>query len=298
MLVFHAGGYYGRPLTAYRGVTQGGPFSPRIFNVMANAIVREWLHQMFSEEAARHGYVIKVRTLLAIFYADDAMLALRNPVQLHEALDINIGLFEHVRLRTITTNMKVMTCVLEKIRTCHSHHVYNNSQEGMVAADEWKHRLVDCDICGQSLQAASLPSHLEMEHDMYRSKVIEQDLLIEWEALVYEAHQPIDAALPGPRMCGFGATIKWNLCRHFCLQHPLDFVYIIGEGCYPKCRRCGIQVSPLVSNHEGTKSYQEGYKCRVQHEAAVDTVQALGHEFQAYGETLERGRCLNTWNVC
>ena len=40
-LVCRASGYYGRRFRARRGVTQGGPLSPTIFNLMVDAIVRE-----------------------------------------------------------------------------------------------------------------------------------------------------------------------------------------------------------------------------------------------------------------
>ena len=39
----------------YQGATQGGPFSPHISNVIVDAIVREWFHQVFGEGAARLG---------------------------------------------------------------------------------------------------------------------------------------------------------------------------------------------------------------------------------------------------
>ena len=48
--VCRAQGRYGRPFKAGRGVTQGGPLSPKIFNVMVDAIVREWLRQVLGEE--------------------------------------------------------------------------------------------------------------------------------------------------------------------------------------------------------------------------------------------------------
>ena len=41
MLVRQAAGYYDRPFKSERGVTQGGPLSPTIFNLMVDAIVRE-----------------------------------------------------------------------------------------------------------------------------------------------------------------------------------------------------------------------------------------------------------------
>ena len=41
VLVCRAGVCYGEPFQARRGVTHGDPFSPRIFNTMIDAIVRE-----------------------------------------------------------------------------------------------------------------------------------------------------------------------------------------------------------------------------------------------------------------
>ncbi len=40
-LVCHARGNYGEPISAKRGVTQGGPLSSLMFNVCVNAVVRE-----------------------------------------------------------------------------------------------------------------------------------------------------------------------------------------------------------------------------------------------------------------
>ena len=42
-LVCRASGVLGEPFKVYWGVPQGGPVSPRIFNLMVGAIVREWL---------------------------------------------------------------------------------------------------------------------------------------------------------------------------------------------------------------------------------------------------------------
>ena len=52
VLVRQAGGSYGLAFKALRDVTQGGPLLPRIFNIMVDAVVREWLRQIMSDEAA------------------------------------------------------------------------------------------------------------------------------------------------------------------------------------------------------------------------------------------------------
>ena len=93
MLACRAVGSYGAQFKAYQGVTQGGPLSPLNFNVMGDAILREWLCQVLGAEAARHGVGKELQVLMAIFYADDAMLASKDPRQIQEALDIIVGLF-------------------------------------------------------------------------------------------------------------------------------------------------------------------------------------------------------------
>ena len=38
-----SGGYYGNSFKGFRGVTQGGPLSPTIFNVLVYAVVCNWV---------------------------------------------------------------------------------------------------------------------------------------------------------------------------------------------------------------------------------------------------------------
>ena len=52
-----AGGYYGAAFKGERGVTQGDPLSPTIFNVVVDAVVRHWLEglQAAKEEKGAKG---------------------------------------------------------------------------------------------------------------------------------------------------------------------------------------------------------------------------------------------------
>jgi hypothetical protein len=74
-LVCHAGGNYGEPFIAERGVTPGGPLSSFIFGVCVDAVVREWLYQMLDEDAARDGIADRVAEILVPFYVDGGLLA-------------------------------------------------------------------------------------------------------------------------------------------------------------------------------------------------------------------------------
>ncbi len=67
MLVCRAGGNYGEPFGAERGITQGGPLSSLMFTVCVDAIVREWLHQMLGEEAAHNELGDRVVKILVAF---------------------------------------------------------------------------------------------------------------------------------------------------------------------------------------------------------------------------------------
>ena len=49
-MVARAGGYYGKGFKGERGVTQGDPLSPTIFNVVVDAVIRHWL-QLATQEA-------------------------------------------------------------------------------------------------------------------------------------------------------------------------------------------------------------------------------------------------------
>jgi len=46
---------YGVPFKAGRGVTQGGPLSVKLFNLLVDAVAREWLLQLPGEAAKDHG---------------------------------------------------------------------------------------------------------------------------------------------------------------------------------------------------------------------------------------------------
>ena len=106
VLTCRANRYYGNPFKASRGVTHGGLLSPHLFNVMVDAVVREWLRQVLGNKAAKSGYGDKVQNFLALFYVDDGYIAYRNKKQLQEALDILIGLFERAGLVTNVTKRK------------------------------------------------------------------------------------------------------------------------------------------------------------------------------------------------
>jgi hypothetical protein len=71
------------------GGTQGGPLLAKLFNVMVDALVREWF-QIQREESELEGEELDemMDALFAIFYLDNAYIAARDPAFLQQAIDI------------------------------------------------------------------------------------------------------------------------------------------------------------------------------------------------------------------
>ena len=99
---------------------------------------------------------------------------------LQKSMDTLVDIFERIGLKTNASKTKAMTCVPGKIRTLRSEETYAATVAG-VPKKEWSSQEVDCFVCGVQLQASSLDQHLETQHEIYRSKVINTDLVIERE---------------------------------------------------------------------------------------------------------------------
>ena len=52
-MVARAGGYYETAFGGERGVMQGDPMSPTIFNVVVDVVIRHWLHGIMEDAEAR-----------------------------------------------------------------------------------------------------------------------------------------------------------------------------------------------------------------------------------------------------
>ena len=78
-MVARAGRYYGKGFKGERGVTQGDPLSPTIFNVVVDAVVRHWLDLATQEAERRRERGREGQHQAALFYADKGMLASSDP---------------------------------------------------------------------------------------------------------------------------------------------------------------------------------------------------------------------------
>ncbi len=71
---------YSTPFQAGWGITQGGPLSAKLFNVLVDVIKLEWLQELQEGSALEPDEIdCLMATFFAIFYVNDAYLASRNP---------------------------------------------------------------------------------------------------------------------------------------------------------------------------------------------------------------------------
>jgi hypothetical protein len=154
-----------------------------MFNVCVDAVIREWLWRTIDKEAANGIFAGASREIVA-FFVDNGLVGSRDPIWLQGALDILVILFESIGLRTNPDKTKVMTCVPGNIWVAHTEEAYHTQQYGPVNPTV-KHHRVECNICGMSLAAGSLCSHLETKHNTYWSFVLNQELTVEHEPIVY-----------------------------------------------------------------------------------------------------------------
>jgi hypothetical protein len=215
-LVCRTGGNYGLPFGAHRGVTQGGPLSSLMFNVCIDCVVREWLWQVLGEDVAQGGVGNLVRNQCIAFFVDDGLVAARCPEWLQTSFDILITLFEWIGLRTNAKKMKVMTCLPGKIQVAQTEEVYASQQTGL-GTSTTKRQRVDCKVCGASLAAESLQSHLETQHNIFWLFVLNRDIVIARPPEVYHATKsPTTGLYFCPvAQCGGQTGTRFSLHHHF-----------------------------------------------------------------------------------
>jgi hypothetical protein len=157
------------PFKTGRGVIQGGLLSAKLFNVMVDAVVREWLQILRDESGLEREELDKMMdALFAIFYVDNAYIAARDPVFLQWAIDGLVITFESVGLKTNISKMKAMICTPSNIRLQLPANSYWRMRTGPMSAAKWDTCIITCRECGKDMRAGSLSPHLADLHKIYQ----------------------------------------------------------------------------------------------------------------------------------
>jgi exonuclease III len=265
-LVPRQGGYYGRPIKSERGVTQGDPLSPIVFNVVVDAVVR---HIRAS---------VPPGTLWGLFYADDGWLASHNPTTLQYALELATDLFHRMGLRMNASKTKAMNShpgsELHYISTpAFSRRMLGNGPTYSAT----QRRVTTCPVCESSMQQRNLRHHLISQHQIFErpKKRPKSSLSAHNAPNSYNVSMPSGwVTCPVPN-CDGRASTRDSMRVHFAHRHPFDTIIINEEGLLPRCERCDmfVPLSALISHPLSDRciSGTERKRKRLQEIANVET---------------------------
>jgi hypothetical protein len=68
-----------------------------MFNVRADAVIREWLWRMIDKEAAHGRFAGASREIMA-FFVDNGLVGSRDPVWLQGTINVLVTLFESINI--------------------------------------------------------------------------------------------------------------------------------------------------------------------------------------------------------
>ena len=140
---------------------------------------------MLGDNTARDGVKEAVRDYCIPFFVDNRLVAARCPVWLQSSFDILIKLFERIGLLANLDKTKTVTCVPGRIQVAWTEEEYTNQQAGNTTTS--KRHWVECEVCGTSLVAGSLQSHLETQQDIFQLFVLNRDIVVARPTVVYHA---------------------------------------------------------------------------------------------------------------
>jgi len=253
-------GFYGKSFSASRGVRQGDILSPMIFNIIADAVIRD------TEARANIGRDLGRPDIWSQFYADDGLLISEDPVRLQHMLDLYTDGFARVGLKMNAEKTKAMTMAGGKLYGNQSTQALRRRVEGVgLSYRERSLQKVICQLCGAEVNRQHLKTHqtrraCETGQKDYQATTTEEVVemstdLPESEDLPSEYSVSMDGktVTPCPVIgCPVKPKVRGSMRKHFRAVHIKDVIVVEDEGPLPRCERCGLFQQQVGLVHQQT----------------------------------------------
>ena len=160
-------GYYYPPLNGYRGVAQGDPLPPTIFNVVVYAVIGHCVMMVAAMEEGSEGLGTSVKDLVAYFYEDNRLVMSNQLERMKRLCGVLTDLFDRVGLR-----MNTWKTVSMEFQACHmpgsmSVMAYDRRLAGMGPTYRERNMIqVQFPECGVGVAAELLLTHCQSWHGM------------------------------------------------------------------------------------------------------------------------------------
>ena len=294
-MVERAGGYYGADFKGDRGVTQGDPLPPTLFNVVVDAVVRNCLTMMVEGAEERVECGQEGRHHNSLFYANNGMVSSLDPRWLQGAFSTLVGLFDRVGLHTNFGKKVDMVCFPCQVERTQLEEAYGRQMTGDGSSyRELQRGRVQCRECGGDMEAGLMAGHMTTQHG--RS---EEDIWSWTTSAMGEeprTYRMEFLAKGGPRSCPFEgclgrATTRTAMQVHFLHRHVQETVVILEEGNlpHPRCPCCNklLPWRTLNRRHLSTTQCTRGAKRKRRRLVEEELRESTERAFQAYGKPLE-----------
>ena len=294
-------GYFGRPFRAKRGVRQGDIVSPFIFNIMVDAVVRHWRHEI--QPSAEE---------LALFYADDGVISGTDEARVQGSLDHMTRSFRSLGLKMNAVKTESMVMCGGKNKNRLSSAAYDRLQTGIGPSHrERQATKVTCWKCGGLVARGYLKRHqltakckkacltYQPPTPVRERVAAEQRVTPVGESVAYSINIPtrhnddVQCPVVGCRyqVAANCKAKRLGMRRHFRQRHIMDTIVIEEEGQLPQCRWCGLfGRNVLNESHTESNDCSDFSVKRKRFYRAIRQESAKDVEFNVGGQVLKKSR--------
>ena len=276
-MVVQAGGHYREPFHRERGVTQGDPLFPTIFNVVVDAVVNHWKSLVAEQEGgdssgdegdmeqtagrtiwerdnvqrqAEEGYQ-RLKVKAELFYADYGMVASTDLGWLQSAFDTLTGLFDRAGIQKNirkTVGIVYRACRVAGVWEEEAYTRRMKGEDRSFEEQEQERERVLFQECGKELAKGSLVMHRQTQNGVDKGR-LRSEVNKTNEGDKTRTYRLAFPAKAGPRPfpaegCSGWASTQTEIKVQFWHRHIRDTVVILEEGnlLQPWCPLCDMLV--------------------------------------------------------